>query len=137
MAQVMVTAGEINAAAGYQPTRARQQPSVRPGRAPAPAHSLSCAGELWPYLLRKITETAVAPCARKCPAGVEGSLVYLFVMGTQFRRALALLALDVVYLRAAVAALSHCAEATGPRETVDGTSVATSEPFCAQIGPTV
>jgi hypothetical protein len=29
MAQAMVTAGAINAAAGYQPTRARQQRSVR------------------------------------------------------------------------------------------------------------
>jgi hypothetical protein len=32
MAQAMVTAGEIDAAAGYEPTRAGQQPSVRPGR---------------------------------------------------------------------------------------------------------
>jgi hypothetical protein len=32
MAQAMVTAAEINAAAGYQPTPARQQPSLRPGR---------------------------------------------------------------------------------------------------------
>jgi hypothetical protein len=32
MAQAMLTAGEIDAAAGYQPTRAGRQPSVRPGR---------------------------------------------------------------------------------------------------------
>jgi hypothetical protein len=32
MARAMVTAEEIDAAAGYQPTRAGRQPSVRPGR---------------------------------------------------------------------------------------------------------